>query len=233
MTRKLVTLAVAALLVSIAATAQAPAAAAAPATPAATGPAPTKIGIINIQAAIMATNEGQRDFQSLDKKFEPKRTELQAANSELEKMNTQLTTQGEKLNETARIDLQKNIEAKKKNLQRAFEDAQSDYAGQTNEIGGRIAEKMMAVLEKYANENGYAVVLDVSNQQTSPVVWANATTNITKPIVDAYNAQSGVPPQPAAAPSAPKPTTGAVRAPATKPVAPKPAAPAGTTPKKP
>jgi outer membrane protein len=46
-----------------------------PAAPAAAAPAPavTKVGIINIQAAIVNSNEGQRDFETLQKKFDPKR----------------------------------------------------------------------------------------------------------------------------------------------------------------
>ncbi len=197
MTRKLVTIAFVVFAVSLAALAQAPAAAPA------TGPAPTKIGIINIQAAIMATNEGQRDFSSLEKKFEPRRTELQNSNTEVENLKKQLSTQGEKLNETARADLMKNIENKQKVLQRNFEDAQADWTNQQNEIANRIGQKMLEVLEKYATENGYAVVLDVS-AQSSPVLWASAATNITKNVVDVYNAQSGVPAQPAAAkPAAP------------------------------
>ena len=64
-----------------------------------------------------------------------------------------------------------------------------------NRLGG----KMMNVLEAYAKNNGYAVVLDVSNPQTTPVLWASEATNITKPVVDAYNAQS--PAAPAAKPA--------------------------------
>ena len=82
---------------------------------------------------------------------------------------------------------------------------------------------MLDVLEKYARDNGYAVVMDVSNPQT-PVLYANPGTNITKPLIEAYNTASGV-----AAPS-PKPANTPARpsgAAATRP-------PAGTTtPKKP
>jgi len=55
-------------------------------------------------------------------------------------------------------------------------------------------------------------VLDTSAQQT-PVLWANQASDITKNVVDAYNAKSGVPPQPAtgAAPAAPRPSTSAPR----------------------
>ena len=50
---------------------------------------------------------------------------------------------------------------------------------------------MMGVLDTYAKANGYTVILDVSGQG-SPVLWASETTDITQPIVEAYNVQSGV-----------------------------------------
>src|SRR5271155_1340917 len=79
MTRKIAILVIVVAAVALGATAQTPASA-----PAATGPAPTKIGIINIQAAIVNTNEGQRDFQALEKKMEPKKAELQKASADVE-----------------------------------------------------------------------------------------------------------------------------------------------------
>jgi outer membrane protein len=48
---------------------------------------------------------------------------------------------------------------------------------------------MLNVLDKYAKNNGYAVILDVSNPQT-PVLWAAQGTNITKDLVNAYNAET-------------------------------------------
>ena len=89
-----------------------------------------------------------------------------------------------------------------------------------NQVLQRIGTKMMNVLEAYATNNGYSVVLDVS-QGNSHVLWAAATSNITKPVVDAYNAQSGVaaPPRPAGAPAA----GGAPAKPAAKPPATPPA----------
>jgi hypothetical protein len=80
---------------------------------------------------------------------------------------------------------------------------------------------MVNVLEKYANANGFAVVLDVSNPQTSPVLWATQGTVITKELVDAYDKEN-----PAAAAPAAKPAGAA------KPPAPRPAT-AAPTPKKP
>lgn len=190
--------------------------AATPATPAATTPsttpvAPTgsvKVGIIDIQQAIIGTNEGARDFEALQKKFEPKRSELSSLNTEIDNLKKQLSTQGDKMNEDARGALVKQIESKQKVLQRTGEDAQTDYQQQQNEIAQRILQKMAPVIDKYAKANGYSLLFDSSNPwPQGPLLWATSGVDLTKVIVDAYNAQSGVapPPRPAAAPAAGKP----------------------------
>jgi outer membrane protein len=196
------------LAVSLTALAQARPAATASAP---AGPAPTKIGIINIELAIIGSNEGQRDFSALQKKFEPKQNELQAMNKEVEDLKKQLNIQGNTMNDDARANLVKNIELKQKNLQRSAEDAQNDFQTQQKELANQIGRKMLAVLDKYAKDNGFAVILDVSSPQ-SPVLWAGVSTDVTKEIVDAYNVQSGV-----AAPPPPAPSAGAARKPATAP----------------
>ena len=181
----------------------------------------TKIGIVNIQAAIINTNEGQRDFESLRKKFDPKRNELESLNREVEDLKKQLSTTGDKLNEDARGNLLKQIDTKQKTLQRSYEDANNDLQAQQNEIATRIGQKMMSVLDKYAKEHGYSIILDYSGQ-ASPVLWASNTVDVTQPVVEAYNGVSGVPPQPkpagagpanAPAPMGTRPAGGAATAP--------------------
>ena len=161
----------------------------------------TKIGVIDIQAAILNTNEGQRDFNTLTTKFQPKQTELQNMSKEVDALQKQLDTQGGTLSDEARENLVKQLDSKKKNLQRVYEDAQSDFESQKNDILKNLFNKVYATLDKYAKDNGYGVIMDVSSSQT--VLWASTPTNITKAVVDAYNVASGVPAPPA--PAAPKP----------------------------
>jgi outer membrane protein len=206
-----------ALFVAISFTALAQTARPAAPPPAPAGPPPTKLGIINIELAIVGSNEGQRDFAALQKRFEPKQNELQALGKEVDDLKKQLNTQGDKLNDDARAGLVKSIELKQKNLQRSLEDAQTDFQNQQKELANQIGRKMLGVLDKYAKDRGFAVILDVSNPQ-SGVLWAGASTDMTKDIVDAYNAQSGVPPPPAPAAGA----SGAARRPTTTPPSTKP-----------
>jgi outer membrane protein len=200
----------------------APAPATSPATSAPTAPIATgtgaKLGTINIEQAVMGSNEGQRDFEALRKKLEPKQNELKAQNDELESLQKQLQTQGDKLNEDARATLVKQIETKKKSFDRSVQDAQEDAQNQQKEIFQRILQKMAPVIVKHAQEGGYAMVMDTSNPwPQSPLLWYGEQGDITRAVVDLYNTQSGVP-----APTAP----GA----ATRPVTPKAPAPKSTTP---
>ncbi len=182
---------------------------AAPTTTTAPATGPTRIGVISIQDAILATNEGQKEFQDLSKKFEPKRTEIKSLNDEIDSLKKQLDAQGTKLNDESRGTLVRQIETKQKSLSRTQEDAQNDFVSQQNEIAQKILQKMGPVIDKYAKENGLSLIIDVSKPwPDGPVLWAGQSVDITRPIVELYNAQAGVP----AAPSASRPTTGGTRA---------------------
>src|SRR5246127_2216215 len=182
-----------------------PAAAPASAAPAAAAGSGTKIGTISMEQAIFATNEGRRDFEALSKKLEPKQNELKGQNDEIESLKKQLNTQGDKLNEDARANLVKQIETKQKSLDRQLQDAREDAQNQQNEIAQRIIQKLGPVLIKYCADNGFGVIMDTSQPwPQSPVVWWGEAVDVTKPVVDLYNAQSGVP-APATTTAPPKP----------------------------
>jgi len=222
-----------AFVISVAALAQTGSAAAAPgaaSAPASSAPAVTgtgtKVGTISMEQAIFATNEGRRDFEALSKKLEPKQNELKNQNDEIDALKKQLSAQQDKLNDDARANLVKQIETKQKSLDRQLQDAREDAQNQQNEIAQRIIQKLGPVLIKYAADNGFGVIMDTSQPwPQSPVVWWGEAVDVTKPVVDLYNAQSGVqapatssaPPKPAGTKPAVTPTKPAT----TKPDQPK------------
>jgi outer membrane protein len=186
----------------------------APAAATAAAPAgPVKIAVIAFQVAVAQTNEGQRDFADLQKKYDPKRQQLKVLSDEVDNLTKQLQTQADKLSDAERASRAKVIDDKKKQLQRDGEDASNDFQQEMQEMYNGLASKVYDVLASYSQQQGFTVVLDVSQQQ-NPVLYASESTNITKPVIDAYNLKSGVPPPPAqptsssSAPSAPAPKTG-------------------------
>jgi outer membrane protein len=163
--------------------------------PATTAPAMTgtKVGAINIEGAIFGSNEGRKEVEALQKKFEPKQNELKSQNDELESLKKQLDTQGPKLNEDAAATLKKQIESKQKVFDRAVQDAQEEYGSQQQDIASKILQKMAPMIIKYAQENGFGMIVDTSKPwPQSPILVAGEGVDITKPVVDLYNAQSGV-----------------------------------------
>lgn len=191
--------------------------------PAAAPSSANKVGIVSIQDAIANTNEGKKELEALQQKFSPRQAALQSQNDDLENLKKQLQAQGDKLSDEERNNRVRAATEKQKTLQRNYEDFQGEVQAAEQEILNRLGKKMLDVLEKYAKDNGYAVVMDVSNPQT-PVLYANPATNITKPLIEAYNAAS-----PVAAPS-PKPATSAPARPSGAAAA---HPPASTTTKKP
>ncbi|MGO9126762.1 MAG: OmpH family outer membrane protein [Terriglobales bacterium] len=194
-------------------------------TAAATEPPATggsRVGTINIEQAIFASNEGQRDFEALSKKLEPKQTELKNLNDEVESLKKQLSTSGDKLSEDARGNLVKQIEQKQKSLERSVQDARDDAQAQQNEIAQRILQKMAPVIVSYAQTAGFGMIVDTSSPwPQGPILWALPSMDITRAVVEAYNVKSGVPAPAKAAAPLPKSGTGATT---------KPAAPAATKP---
>jgi outer membrane protein len=130
-------------------------------------------------------------------------------------LQDQLNKGSNTLSDSAKNDLYKNIEFKKKGLQREVEDAQADLEADQQKLLSQLGQKILAVIEKYSRDNGITMVLDVSNPQTS-VLYASPSVDITKEIIDLYDKSTATGGAPAPAP-APKPATTS---------APKPAAPA-------
>ena len=177
-------------------------------TPAAAAAAPTqaKVAVVVFRAAVSQTNEFQRDFADLQKKYDPKRQQLQALNEQIDTLTKQLQAQGTPLSDTERAAKARAIDEKKKQLDRDSQDAQSDFQTDMQELVNRIASKVGEVMTDYAAKHGYTLVLDASQSQDSPtVLYAVPSIDITKAVIDAYNEKSGVPAPPVAAPEAPAP----------------------------
>jgi outer membrane protein len=200
--------------------AQTAAAAPAPAPAAAVATTPTgttKLAVINFQAAVFQTNEGRRNVSELQKKFDPKRTQLKAQADEVDTLKKQLQASGDKLSDAERQSRTQAIDTKEKALQRDGEDASGAYEQAMQQTYQQLAEKVYGVVQAYATQNGYGVVLDASTggqQQLPTVLWASQGTDITKAVIEAYNVKSGVPAPPPQVPSAPASHAPASHAPA-------------------
>ncbi len=197
---------------------------------------PTKVGIIQLQNAILSTKDGQKAAKDLEAKFAPTKADIERKQNMITQLQDQLRKGSNTMSDEAKQKLMRDIDENTKQLNRATEDAQSELDQEQNKIWQQLGQRMMAVIDKYARDNGYALVLDVSSQQ-SPVLYAAESINITNDIIALYDKNSpSAAPASSSAPagtSTPKPVTpGPAAKPAISSAAPKPAAPSAAAQKK-
>jgi outer membrane protein len=174
-----------------------------------------KVGVISVQGAIVGTRDGQKASQELDAKFAPRKKDFDARQSELASLQDQFNKGGSVLSEDKRNQLARDIDEKKKRLERDTQDAQEELQSEQQRLLQSLGQRMMAVIEKYAKDNNYTLILDVSNPNT-PVLYASSGIDITSDIISLYDKNPGPAPSSgttpnAAAPGATTPRPGAAR----------------------
>jgi outer membrane protein len=182
-----------------------PAAGQAPAAPPAQKPVaaapapsvgPAKVAVIAFQAAVTQTNEFQRNFADLQKKYDPKRQQLKSLSDEVDALTKQLQDQGTQLSDADRVSRARTLDEKKKQLDRETQDAQSDYQTDVQQLINGMAAKVGVLMTDYADKHGFTLVLDAGNDQSQTVLYAVPSIDITKAVIDAYNQKSGIPAPP-------------------------------------
>ena len=184
-------------------------------TPAASS---AKIGVINIQEAILTSAEGKKAVADLQKKYNPRQQELQRLQQEIQGINDQLQKQGATLSDEEQRRLSRELEVKQTQLKRSTEDFNADAGADRDEALRRIGQKLVRVISDYAQQNGFVLVIDGAQ---IPVYYAAKDIDLTEEMVKRYDAANPVAEAGAGAPAA---ATTRPAAPPVKPaVSPKPA----------
>jgi outer membrane protein len=176
----------------------------------------TKVGVLSVQAAIANTAEGKQQAALLQSKFAPQQSEMQALQKQIEDLQTRLRTGETTLSDDEKGRISQQIDQQTRRGQRMQQEYQEDTNAAEQDVIQSIGRKLLDVIDKYAKENGFSVILDVSSQQTT-VFWAADSVNVTQQIIQLYDASypvksAGTTPAPAprsTAPAAPKPSPGA------------------------
>jgi outer membrane protein len=171
----------------------------------------TKVGVIQAQSALLSTKDGQKAVAELDTRLAPRKKDLERKQAEVRELQDKLQRGGNAMAEPAKNELMRSIDQKTKSFNRDMEDAQAEAEQEQRKLLDSLSQKMMQVIDKYAQTNGFSLILDVSNPNT-PVLYASNTVDITKDIIELYDKSA--------------PTGGGETSAKPAPAPPKPAAPA-------
>jgi outer membrane protein len=144
-----------------------------------------KIGVVDIQQAIISTAEGKKDIESLQKKYQPRETEINQRRQAVDQLQEQLRKQMTTLSADEQRRMSHDLQEKQTLLQRLEQDAQSSFQYDRQTLMQTLGQKMVKVISQYASAHGYSLVIDGGQV---PVYYAAQGVDITPEIVKLYDA---------------------------------------------
>jgi Skp family chaperone for outer membrane proteins len=198
--RKLSLIVLIGLLLPAAVFAQAPAAGAAAAAPGA-----GRVAVVDFQKAVTENAEGKKAQEKFMAELNKRQKDFEEKQKTMTDAQTKLQTGDKALSDDAKATLSKQIEKLNTELSRMNDDAQKDLGDLQQQLFRPIAEKAQDVVKSYSEENGFAVVFDIS--QGNSIIYRQDVADITTEIIRRVDATPGKPAAapPATAPKAPEP----------------------------
>ena len=123
--------------------------------------AQVKVGIVNLQKAIVDTAEIKKAQADMEAKYKPRQDEGVTLQKSLEQLQAQL--QSGKLSAQGAQDVQAELQRKQRDLQRLQDDLQADVNGDRQQILQRVGQRMSEVVKKIAEAKGLDLVIDTTN----------------------------------------------------------------------
>lgn len=181
--------------------------------------ATNKVAVVDIRAVIGNTAEGKQASAELQSQFAPRQVELENLQKSIEELQNRLNTGSRTLSDEERVRLQRQGERQASQLKRKQEEYQEDASAAQQEMVDRVGRKVVEVINRFARENGYGVILDA---QAACGVYCAPQLDVTQDIIRLYDQANPVKAGATPAPAQPRP---AATRPATQPAANPPAKP--------
>lgn len=145
-----------------------------------------KVGVINVRQAIVTTAEGKQASAELQAQFASRQNELEALNKQVNDLRQRLQAGGPTLSDEEKQRLTVQGQRLAAQLERKNNELQEDVNAAQGDVVDRIGRKLVDVLDRYARENGFVVVLD-SSAQNSPLLYASTNIDLTQEVIKLYD----------------------------------------------
>lgn len=151
-------------------------------TPAVDAAAQARIGVVDVQHAVMQTEDGIRAQATLKKLFDRRQQDLDAKQTEMQRAREDIEKQSRVLSREA---LQKRMEDWQRQmveLQTVFVDYNKELQKKQGELTAPVLKKMMGVINRLAKKTGYELIID---KQAAP--YARPDLDLTEQVIQLYN----------------------------------------------
>jgi outer membrane protein len=168
----------------------------APAPGAAPAPAPqpprpfpegAKFAFVDIQVIASNSSEGKAATAKLDELRKKKNTELQSKATALKSMQDKLAAGGTVLSDSARAQLQKDIDKGQRDLEYAQTDAQTEVQDLTNQLQEEFQQKLNPILEQIRADKG---LLMIFSSRDAGIVAADMGLDLSDEVIKRFDASA-------------------------------------------
>jgi outer membrane protein len=126
--------------------------------------------------------------KKVENEFQPRRTELQNLQSQLDKMKADLQKAAALQDPKVSAQQQDAIDQKDREIKRKTEDAQAAYQKRLQDLLGPVYEDIGKALDAFAKAHGITLILDVTKIQG--IVSADGSLDITKAFITDFNSKN-------------------------------------------
>jgi outer membrane protein len=127
-------------------------------------------------------------MKRVDGEFQPRRTELQTLQQQIEKATADLAKAAPVQDQKVTQQQSDKIEQMKTEFKRKGEDAQASYQKKLQEVLGPVYDDIGKALDAYAKAHGITLILDVTKVQG--IVSASESLDITRPFITEFNSKN-------------------------------------------
>ena len=146
-----------------------------------------KIGVVDMERAVVQSNEGKKAETNFTAKLEQYRKDIETRQKHIEDQQNKLKTQDRVLNDAAKAEITRDVEKTQTELKRTQEDAQKELDALRSDLMRPIAQVAEAVVQNYAQEHGFTLIIDRSNPQNNSILFVHPKADITDEIIKLVN----------------------------------------------
>jgi len=150
-----------------------------------TASAQMKVAVVDVQRAVMQTEDGLRAQATLKKLFDSRQQELNKKQVDMQKQKEEIDKQSHVLSQTA---LQKKVDDWQKQmveLQSTFVEYNKELEKKQKELTDPIFERVIGVIKRVAGTDGYDLIVD-----RNTVAFARSDLDLTDRVIQIANGGS-------------------------------------------
>lgn len=143
-----------------------------------------RIGVVDLQAALLEVEDGRRAKAQIEQEYERRATQIQTKEEAIRRMQQELETQSMMVDPAVQEQRQQDLQTALLEYQQLGMESQQQMAQMEQTLTADIITRMVEVATEVAQAQGYTLVLE-----RSAIVYAPDSFDMTAALVQAYNSR--------------------------------------------